>query len=438
MMQVLEGLRGIRLMGTVGAPPGLATDPRGRVGYVRSAAAAAAAAVSGGSDTLKFVGYDGFRGESAPAPVPASINLKFSSLLRAVVSARDLLIQASSSAVLFPSSAASGLCPPLSCSVYVTARPSRGSLSIRAGGPIISMTAATAIDIPCANEMKGWTTPSALVYTPIPGGGGENYTTVELIMCGPQGKLAQIVRISVACSAGRVADGAGQCIPCKAGTEPSTRGARANCILCPPGHIRPASITTSSITVVNRQNTTNFSLAMIFTTSRPTTTAISTRPFSVSSSSTVLSNLSSTTSTSISEMCHPCPAGTYSDAPGTGVCLPCPPGSYSAGLGAAACAACPVGTYGLGGGEPCVDCGSAAYGPVPGLSACKDCPAGTVTQSRRAQSAAQCECMGGTYLLSALRGESCRPCPVGGYCEGNQLPPVVRDHFWTAPEVIWS
>jgi hypothetical protein len=46
--------------------------------------------------------------------------------------------------------------------------------------------------------------------------------------------------------------------------------------------------------------------------------------------------------------------------------------------------------------------------------------------------------MGDTYLLSAMRGEKCRFCPRGAYCEGGQLPPVVRDHFWTAIEVGWN
>ena len=419
--QVLEGLTGIRLIGTVGPPQGLVTDPTGRVAYVRSAAAAAAAVVSGGSDLFTYAGYDGFRGENAPTPVSTAVELMFPPFAQAMSSTRSVTLAAGTSAALFPTAAAADLCPSPACTAYIISPPSRGALSGIAGNQILVLKSAMTVKVPCATGSKGWAAPATLMFTPAVGGGSDNYTTVGLIMCGPQGRLTQTVHIAVSCAAGLVANTAGSCLPCAVGAQPSTRGSGLACALCPPGYYRPI-ITISTGAKTNATNAI-------------TTTTAASANSKASTSSSLFANKSNTTNNNVSEMCISCPAGFYAASPGLGECSACPAGTYSAAPGAAACAACPVGTYGPGGGVPCVDCGSVTFGPVPGLSACLSCPTGTVTQSRRAQSAVQCECMEGTYLLSALRGQPCRQCPTGAYCEGNQLPPVVRDHFWTSPEV---
>jgi hypothetical protein len=419
---VLEGLRAIRLIGTVGPPPGLITDPAGQVAYVRTADAAAAAAVSGGVDSLSYAGYDGFRGNEPPVVVSATVRLRFAPLARAVESARTVAIPAGAAATLFPSTAAADRCPPPTCIAYVVVKPSRGALYAAAKGPPLSFPQVAA-GVPCAPDVQGWAAPATLVYMADAGGGGTNYSAMELVLCGLQGRLHQSLRIAVACATGRIADPAtGLCRSCAGGTGLSSHGTGTACSLCPPGRVHATTL--SGISASNFSNTANSSVFPRVLKLDNATNATNTS-----------TALAAAAAAAASELCQVCPAGTYAAEPGLTACLPCPPGTYSGGPGAAACAACPVGTWGPGGGAECVDCGSVAYGPVPGLSACLACPEGTVTQSRRAVTGAQCECMGGKYLLSALRGEACRPCPVGAYCEGNQAPPVVRDHFWTALEV---
>ena len=71
-------------------------------------------------------------------------------------------------------------------------------------------------------------------------------------------------------------------------------------------------------------------------------------------------------STNSSNLCHPCPAGSFSDGRGfASSCPPCPAGTYSASEGASDCTSCPKGSH------------SASTG----VTMCTSCPAGKFSNS---------------------------------------------------------
>lgn len=112
-----------------------------------------------------------------------------------------------------------------------------------------------------------------------------------------------------------------------------------------------------------------------------------------------------------------CPPGRYISAftyGPTDVCLPCPPGTYTAASGSTSCVPCDVGTTATVGKSSCAPCPPGRYG-VSGVmetgaasGLCASCPPGSFSASGGVCAL----CPAGTYS-DTLGAAQCTACPYG-------------------------
>lgn len=136
-------------------------------------------------------------------------------------------------------------------------------------------------------------------------------------------------------------------------------------------------------------------------------------------------NIVSSKSVSTSDLadCTECPRGKYADD-GKQVgesCEPCTAGSYSSREGS----------------TRCFTCESGEYQNVDASTACKECPENT-TSVQGSDSIEQCRCQQGFYSLLGTPGTSCRPCPAGATCDGEELPPLSQQNYFELTREVGS
>jgi len=121
--------------------------------------------------------------------------------------------------------------------------------------------------------------------------------------------------------------------------------------------------------------------------------------------------------------CSPCVPGTFNlpGVAGQEQCLPCPPGSHSPDAAATACAPCPPDTFQA----------------AAGQAACEPCPDAAMRAQPGAESAAECECDYGRFVMP-IPGSisvSCAACPPGTVCDElhQALPKPAAPGLWVDP-----
>jgi hypothetical protein len=121
-----------------------------------------------------------------------------------------------------------------------------------------------------------------------------------------------------------------------------------------------------------------------------------------------------------STACAACPAGTFSATQGAAnasACLLCEAGRFSAAPGSnssAACLACDAGSFSAGGATSCTSCAAGTFAKRPGAAACQACPGGHFCPAGTA-SWARLNCGRGNYCPDGSAAPL--PCPL-------QVPPA--------------
>lgn len=111
--------------------------------------------------------------------------------------------------------------------------------------------------------------------------------------------------------------------------------------------------------------------------------------------------------------CVLCDKGTYGPT-GSNLCLPCPPGTFGNLTGMHICFQCQSGYVARGGSTTCSLCGPGTI-PAPDQSGCSPCPVGKYCEGNSSMA----DCPLGTFMItgniSSLR--ECQPCPADFFCE---------------------
>jgi hypothetical protein len=122
-------------------------------------------------------------------------------------------------------------------------------------------------------------------------------------------------------------------------------------------------------------------------------------------------------------VCELCPAGSYSEEPASGSCTKCPKGTYVPLGENENCDSCDDETCqscGATSSDVCVPCPAGTYGNQKGATSCRKCAAGRYSETVGATSITTCIlCPKGTYSEEegAVNSDTCLDCPFGKYAE---------------------
>ena len=250
-------------------------------------------------------------------------------------------------------------------------------------------------------------------------------------------------------------DGLQPCLPCPAGNYSVVEGA-TSCTPCPPGNFSGEAATSCDPcplgTFAAREGMAECERCPV---DRPGTFGLAS--VSLEDDCTAFCQPGTFGPSLGTPPCHPCAAGSYSDAEAFVACEPCPIGSYQPENGSTACLpcvglnstaqtgaaspeacreVCSAGHEGPFGLEPCEQCapGSAAPAPrsapcapcaqgsyqeQPGQQGCLACPAGQGTQDAGAASALECVDLCAPGEASPSGVVPCAPCGAGFIAPGN-------------------
>ncbi|KAE9553170.1 hypothetical protein FO519_003609 [Halicephalobus sp. NKZ332] len=124
-----------------------------------------------------------------------------------------------------------------------------------------------------------------------------------------------------------------------------------------------------------------------------------------------------------SELCVPCPQGTFSTISGANKCNPCGFGKSTSKEGADSedecIPVCSPGYFSRSGIAPCLPCAKGSFQENPGQTSCVNCPSNLTTGKRGSRSLDECRspCPAGSYSVASGGVGSCLPCPKGFYQE---------------------
>ncbi|KAG2793176.1 hypothetical protein PC116_g27715, partial [Phytophthora cactorum] len=120
---------------------------------------------------------------------------------------------------------------------------------------------------------------------------------------------------------------------------------------------------------------------------------------------------------SASRSCTLCPPGTFAASVGATSCDPCNPGEFVAGQGSTSCTACAVGTFSSSKGATiCTSCPAGTYVDAEGEAECLMCPKDTYQD---VAGSVECKSCPIGYIAPQLGHMKCSPCSPGSFYDIN-------------------